>query len=98
MKMLGALVAAGLMATSGVVAANQPDAPGCFGKDRASILQTTFIGNKEGKLTSGADIGLNQEYLDAPGASAWGEIAGDRAETNGAMNRAYKTSCGGDPE
>ncbi len=33
----------------------------------------------------------------APGASEWGHIAGDRAGTNGEMNRDYKTTCGGDP-
>ncbi len=33
----------------------------------------------------------------APGASEWGQIAGDRAGTNGDMNRDYKTACGGDP-
>lgn len=33
----------------------------------------------------------------APGASEWGAIAGERAGTNGEMNRAYKTQCGGDP-
>ena len=33
----------------------------------------------------------------APGASEWGAIAGERAGTNGDLNRTYKTGCGGDP-
>jgi hypothetical protein len=32
-----------------------------------------------------------------PGASEVGAILSDRAGTNGAINQAYKTSCGGDP-
>ena len=32
-----------------------------------------------------------------PGASEWGALAGDRAETNGDLNRAYKDFCGGSP-
>ena len=33
----------------------------------------------------------------APGASEWGASAAERGGTNGDMNRAWKTSCGGDP-
>ena len=32
-----------------------------------------------------------------PGASEWGALASDRAETNGDLNRAYMDSCGGSP-
>ena len=32
-----------------------------------------------------------------PGSVRGGALAGERAEENGDMNRAYKTSCGGDP-
>lgn len=33
----------------------------------------------------------------APGASEVGQILSERAGTNGAINQAYKTGCGGDP-
>jgi hypothetical protein len=33
----------------------------------------------------------------APGASEVGHILADRAGTNGEVNQAYKTGCGGDP-
>ena len=33
----------------------------------------------------------------APGASEVGHILADRAGTNGEINQAYKTWCGGDP-
>jgi hypothetical protein len=33
--------------------------------------------------------------VQALGGSVWGEIASDRAGTNGDLNRAYKASCGG---
>jgi hypothetical protein len=32
-----------------------------------------------------------------PGASEVGHILADRAGTNGEVNRAYKSGCGGDP-
>ena len=32
-----------------------------------------------------------------PGASEVGHILADRAATNGEVNRAYKSGCGGDP-
>lgn len=67
----------------GSAVAGQPDDPGCFGQDRAEYIHTQF--QNDGALDTG------------PGASEWGAIAGDRAGTNGDLNRAYKTSCGGDP-
>jgi len=36
-------------------------------------------------------------WLAANGGAAWGDIAPTRAGDNGAINQAYKTSCGGDP-
>jgi hypothetical protein len=35
--------------------------------------------------------------VQALGGSVWGDIASDRAGTNGDLNQAYKTTCGGDP-
>ena len=68
---------------AGAAVAGRPDDPGCFGQDRAAYLHENF---------------QNGGAMDtAPGASEWGAIAGERAETNGDMNRAYKTGCGGDP-
>ena len=67
---------------AGTAVAGQPSDPGCFGKDRAEVLNTVFKGG------GAADT--------APGASEWGAIAGERAGDNGAINRAYKTTCGGD--
>jgi hypothetical protein len=32
-----------------------------------------------------------------PGASGWGHLAADRAETNGDQNRAWMLGCGGVP-
>jgi hypothetical protein len=61
----------------------QPANPGCFGNDRADTINTVF--------KNGGALGT------APGASEWGQIAGERAGNNGDINRAYKTSCGGDP-
>lgn len=71
------------MGFAGTALADKPENPGCFGKDRAAILHSVFIGNKDG------------DGDDEPGASAWGAIAGERAGTNGEQNRAYKESCGG---
>lgn len=68
---------------AGSAVAGQPTDPGCFGQDRAAYLHDNF--------QSGGALDT------APGASEWGALAGERAEENGDMNRAYKTSCGGDP-
>ena len=68
---------------AGAAVAGQPSEPGCFGTDRAEYIHTQF--QNDGALDTG------------PGASEWGAIAGERAGTNGEVNRAYKTSCGGDP-
>ena len=78
----GSLTAAfAVSALGGPALAGQPGDPGCFGQDRAAILQgPAFIGDAA-----------------TPGASGWGALAGDRAATNGELNRAYKASCGGDP-
>ena len=38
-----------------------------------------------------------QENQSAPGASEWGQIAGERAGNNGQINRAYKDKNGGSP-
>lgn len=70
-------------AIAGPTLAAQPNAPGCFGTDRAAYLHANFQGG--GALDT------------APGASEWGAIAGERGSTNGDLNRSYKTSCGGDP-
>jgi hypothetical protein len=67
----------------GAASAGQPANPGCFGNDRATTINNVF--KNGGSLDT------------APGASEWGQIAGDRAGTNGDQNRDYKTFCGGDP-
>jgi hypothetical protein len=67
---------------AGTAVAGQPADPGCFGQDRAEVINTVF---KNGALDTG------------PGASEWGAIAGERAGTNGDQNRAYKGTCGGNP-
>src|SRR5262245_2623711 len=78
------IAAAALVAASATIAsAGQPANPGVFGRDRAAYIHENF---------------QNGGALDtAPGASEWGQIAGERAGTNGAMNREYKTMKGGDP-
>ena len=68
---------------AGTAVAGQPADPGCFGQDRAAVLNTVFKGGGPSDT--------------APGASEWGALAGERAGTNGDQNRAYKTTCGGDP-
>jgi hypothetical protein len=82
-KFLTAGLAVAMLAVPAVSQAAQPANPGCFGTDRAANLHNAFI----------ADGGA---YSDAPGASAWGAIAGDRAALNGDMNREYKAAsyCG----
>ncbi len=70
-----------ISAFAGPALAAQPDAPGCFGRDRAAYLHTNFQGG--GALDT------------APGASEWGAIAAERGSTNGDQNRAYKATCGG---
>jgi hypothetical protein len=83
----------GFAGWAGGASAAQPENPGCFGQDRAAILQALFIGNKDGTLADGSELTATDDG--EPGASRWGGIAGDRAETNGEMNRAYKEGCGG---
>ena len=68
---------------SGTALAGQPENPGCFGRDRAETINTVF--KNDGAMDTG------------PGASEWGAIAGERAGTNGDLNRAYKETCGGNP-
>ena len=68
---------------AGSAVAGQPDDPGCFGQDRAAYIHDHF--------QTGGDLDTT------PGASEWGAIAGDRAGTNGDLNRDYKDSCGGSP-
>ena len=68
---------------AGSAVAGQPAEPGCFGTDRAEVINTVFKG----------DVATDT----APGASEWGAIAGERAGTNGDQNRAYMESCGGSP-
>ncbi len=68
---------------AGTAVAGQPTDPGCFGQDRAAYIHTHF--------QNGGDLDS------APGASEWGAIAGERAGTNGNLNRTYKDGCGGSP-
>jgi hypothetical protein len=61
---------------------------------------SAVAGQPEDAGCFGQDRAANLHVMQAsgdPGASEWGAIAGDRAETNGDQNRAYKTVCGGDP-
>jgi hypothetical protein len=79
-----AIITAGILGLSASVAfAGQPANPGCFGQGRSAGVQSFQSG------------GVND--TGAPGASEWGAIAGERAGTNGAQNRAYKDTCGGSP-
>jgi hypothetical protein len=82
-KLLVTATAIAALAVPATATAGKPADPGCFGTDRADIINSVF--KNGGALDTG------------PGASEWGAIAGDRAGTNGGLNRAYKTSCGGDP-
>jgi hypothetical protein len=82
LAMLTVLVVLGVIG-AGTAVAGQPDNPGCFGRDRAEFINTQF--KNGGALDTG------------PGASEWGAIAGERAGTNGDLNRAYKETCGGNP-
>lgn len=68
---------------AGTAIAGQPSDPGCFGRDRAEVINTVFMGGGASDTASGA--------------SEWGAIAGERADTNGDLNRAYMDSCGGSP-
>jgi hypothetical protein len=82
LAMLTVLAVLGVIG-AGTAVAGQPANPGCFGQDRADVINTVF---------------KNDGALDTePGASEWGAIAGDRAGTNGDLNRAYKGTCGGNP-
>jgi hypothetical protein len=82
-KLLVTATAVATLAVPATAMAGKPANPGCFGKDRASTINTVFKNGGPGDT--------------APGASEWGKIAGERGSTNGDLNRAYKTSCGGDP-
>ena len=90
MKMSSLIFATALMVAMGMslfsfatASAAAPANPGCFGADRAAYIQTVLKG------------GVND--TGAPGASEVGAILSDRAGTNGAINQAYKISCGGAP-
>ena len=82
LAMFTVLAVLGVIGASAAVA-GQPEEPGCFGTDRAAYIHTNF--QNDGALDT------------APGASEWGALAGERADTNGDQNRTYKTGCGGDP-
>ena len=86
-KLTLVIIAVGMFGFSGIATAGQPGEPGCFGQDRAMILH------------GGDFIGLPPPVDNTdPGASAWGAIAGDRAATNGELNRDYmESSCEGTP-
>ena len=83
MKTLIALSTGLLLLGSAAAVAGQPENPGQFGRDRAAGVQSFQEGgaNDKGK----------------PGASEWGQIAGERAGDNGQINRDYKDSVGGSP-
>jgi len=84
MKFTSMIGAAALIAvTSATAFAGQPERPGAFGRDRAQGVQSFQKG------------GVND--TGAPGASEWGKIAGERAGTNGQINRDYKATHGGAP-
>ena len=83
MKILIALSTGLLLLGSVAAVAGQPERPGAFGRDRAAGVQSFQKGGDE-------DLGK-------PGASEWGTIAGDRASTNGEVNREYKDREGGSP-
>ena len=82
MKTFIALSTGLLLLGSAAAVAGQPENPGQFGRDRAAGAQDF----REGGAT---DV--------KPGASEWGQIAGERAGDNGQINRAYKDSVGGSP-
>jgi hypothetical protein len=82
MKNTIAIFSGMLLLAAGMALAGQPDKLGAFGRDRASGVQ------------SFQDGGANDT---APGASEWGKIAGERAETNGTLNQDYKQGNGGAP-
>ena len=83
MKTLIALSAGLLLLGSTAAVAGQPENPGQFGRDRAAGVQSYQEGGKN-------DAG-------EPGASEWGQIAGERAGDNGQKNRDYKDAVGGSP-
>ena len=83
MKTLIALSAGLLLLGSAAAIAGQPENPGQFGRDRAAGVKSF----QEGGVNDAGD----------PGASEWGQIAGERAGENGQINRKYKDSVGGSP-
>jgi hypothetical protein len=61
---------------------------------------TALAGQPEEPGCFGQDRAANPHVMQTsgdPGASEWGALAGGRAGTNGDLNRAYKTTCLGDP-
>jgi len=80
-KLITVATMAAALAVPSLASADKPANPGCFGQDRAAYLHDNF--------QSGGPLDT------APGASEWGAIAGQRAGDNGAINQAYKASCGG---
>ena len=60
--------------------AAKPANPGCFGQDRAAVLQ-------------GMQDGTSPYSTSAGGASEWGVLAAERAAENGQMNRDYMAYC-----
>ena len=76
---LGFAGALAVSAFAGSAMAAQPANPGCFGQDRAEWIHANFQMMALSTLRRARPTGLIAE----------------RAETNGAMNRAYKLGCGG---
>lgn len=66
-----------------------------MGAALVAVLVTTAFG---GQPTDPGCFGQDRAaWIHANGGSTWGAIAADRAGTNGDLNQAYKTTCGGDP-
>jgi hypothetical protein len=77
-KLFAGLVVLGALAIplAGLASAGTPAQPGCFGQDRAAALHQ-MQDNTYANLPA------------APGASEWGQIAGQRAGDNGTINQNY---------
>ena len=82
MRAITLLAASVILAPAGMAAAGQPDNPGKFGRDRATIIDTFRAGGAKDT---------------APGASEWGKIAAERGSANGEMNRDYRDRHGASP-
>jgi hypothetical protein len=79
------IAAAAFSLLSTAAFAGQPERPGAFGRDRAAGVHNFQSGAWDFNGTPDA------------GASEWGQIAGERADQNGAINREYKDSHDGSP-